>query len=387
MSSTPLFHFLRKNNFVYLDCTFQGTRLRLATGIKVYDRDWDDHHKTVKVTNARTHKLVAVLDAKMREAENCAEEILKMDAKLDSTTLRTRLYPERKQKLSFLEEYEFAVKFCNCRETTRRKKYSTFSRLKEFEQQQKVKLHNWYFTVEGYGMFLQWLQSLHLRDASIRRHVVQLKWFLKQANPRMDLAHIQYRDGASSIIFLEPDELEEFWTVDLQGQFDVWRDYLIVMCYTGMRYSDAAKINPDIIDKSRRELYYIQTKTGKEAIPPILPKVEFTLVKYPDGRLPALSNQKLNQGLKKLAECMGMDRVVKDIYSLNGKVIEDQMPLYEAITSHIGRKTFIMNAINAGVPTRAIMKMTGHKGEAPLRFYIDHAKIDTDKYYDDLASL
>ena len=49
----------------------------------------------------------------------------------------------------------------------------------------------------------------------------------------------------------------------------------------------------------------------------------------------------------------------------------DSKPIYEQITFHTARRTFITNLVNANISLNAIMKMTGHKKITTLQEYIN----------------
>jgi hypothetical protein len=79
-----------------------------------------------------------------------------------------------------------------------------------------------------------------------------------------------------------------------------------------------------------------------------------------------ISNQAYNRLLKQLAREMKLDRKVK------GK------PLYEHISSHIGRKTFISLSIKQKIPLPIVMKMAGINNYETIKKYIS---IDVDDLF------
>lgn len=53
-----------------------------------------------------------------------------------------------------------------------------------------------------------------------------------------------------------------------------------------------------------------------------------------------------------------------------GKNVEKTYPKYKLVSSHTARRSFATNAYKAGVPTIAIMKITGHTKESTFLKYI-----------------
>ena len=62
------------------------------------------------------------------------------------------------------------------------------------------------------------------------------------------------------------------------------------------------------------------------------------------------------------------------------------MNLYEKVSSHIGRKTFIREQIESGTPPRIIMSMTGHKSQKVFDGYYNILKGDRMKNNDKIFS-
>lgn len=53
--------------------------------------------------------------------------------------------------------------------------------------------------------------------------------------------------------------------------------------------------------------------------------------------------------------------------------IEEILPKYELLSSHIGRRTFICNALMLGIAPNIVMKWTGHSDYAAMKPYIEIA--------------
>ena len=52
---------------------------------------------------------------------------------------------------------------------------------------------------------------------------------------------------------------------------------------------------------------------------------------------------------------------------------EEILPKYELLSSHIGRRTFICNALMLGIAPNIVMKWTGHSDYAAMKPYIEIA--------------
>ena len=66
-------------------------------------------------------------------------------------------------------------------------------------------------------------------------------------------------------------------------------------------------------------------------------------------------------------------------FNLDSTVVEGtqvSVPLYQVISSHIGRRTFIREQIQSGKPIRTIMSLSGHNSQKVFDRYYDVLKED-----------
>ncbi|WMI68805.1 tyrosine-type recombinase/integrase [Mangrovimonas sp. YM274] len=144
-------------------------------------------------------------------------------------------------------------------------------------------------------------------------------------------------------------------------------DMFIVACHTGLRFSDVIRISKTKITKKNdaKILSIINQKTKIKVEVPLTDKVLSILKKY-DYHLNLLSSQKTNEyiheGLKN----------IKEFHELQENSYDgDELHIYDLITFHTGRRTFITNLVNNNVSLNAIMKMTGHRKISTLQQYIN----------------
>ena len=92
-----------------------------------------------------------------------------------------------------------------------------------------------------------------------------------------------------------------------------------------------------------------------------------------DKVLPVITNQKMNDYLKELAELAGIDEPVRQTYYRGNERIDEVTPKYALLGTHAGRRTFICNALVLGIPPQVVMKWTGHSDYKAMKPYIDIA--------------
>lgn len=138
----------------------------------------------------------------------------------------------------------------------------------------------------------------------------------------------------------------------------------LTLLFTGCRYSDVFKIQPNFSYSKKgisfKYTHFISTKTSTEIIIPILKPLE-DAYKENDGNLPyQISSVKFNEYVKDLVELAGLDEEITLSYTNSmGKKEFEVKKLFQFVSSHIGRRSFITNLINY-IPITILTKITGH---------------------------
>ena len=93
------------------------------------------------------------------------------------------------------------------------------------------------------------------------------------------------------------------------------------------------------------------------------------LDKY-ENRLPKAYEQKVNKYIKEIASEAGIVDMVEVSYVENGEKKSHLVEKCELVKTHTARRSGATNMYLAGIPTIAIMKITGHKTEKEFMKYI-----------------
>lgn len=144
------------------------------------------------------------------------------------------------------------------------------------------------------------------------------------------------------------------------------RNLFLIGCYTGLRVSDFSRLREAHVG---RHISIKTTKTGANIVIPIHPVVREIIEKGFDLST-SISDQKLNDHIKELCRLAGFTEEIMVNKNIGGKNMELIVPKYKLISSHTARRSFATNAYKAGVPTIAIMKITGHTKESTFLKYI-----------------
>ena len=147
------------------------------------------------------------------------------------------------------------------------------------------------------------------------------------------------------------------------------RDMFVIGCYTGLRFSDLTRIQPQHVENGMITIE--QSKTGNEVIIPMVKEVLPILEKYKSA-LPKISNQKYNEYLNEVCKkCEVLGKEITTTGIKGGKKIITIQPKYESVSSHTARRSFATNEFKAGdLEISEIMAITGHKTEKSFYKYI-----------------
>lgn len=184
-------------------------------------------------------------------------------------------------------------------------------------------------------------------------------------------------------IYLTEDEIKKIYNLDIQalkasGEIDskssieATRDLFIIGCWTGLRRSDINHLNDGVWSvKDGEDLLYVTAeKTKRQVVIPLHPMVKAIYKKY-DGVLPHLGDKfNTNRQLRDLGRLAGIDEIVPITENRGGKVVTYHYHKYELIGMHTARRSFATNMYLKGMPTIAIMQLTGHTTESNFLKYI-----------------
>jgi site-specific recombinase XerD len=353
-----------------------GERLKVSTKIIVKEKDWDDVNQIVRKSDPQYEEKNALIDVVMREI--MSDVIHFKGEGREPTVPSIRLY--RKNRLSRLSGITFDFKkdflhYMRIRapkwsEMTYKNAAATRSAFNEYLDHHNRKWEPDQYNKMQHEEFVNYLLlNRNLLDSTIERHVKCMKGFLRWQYPANNWDFLKYKSFDQEIIFLYEDELKKLIDAPLVGYRDKTRDLFVFLATTGMRYGDSQRFTTDWIDKRTGVIEFYMQKTGDKAIAPLFNASRRVLDKW-NGIPPKISAQKFNIYLKVVFKELEFNRPVKNIESRGGNRTITERPFYEAISSHVARKTFITNALYKGIPVQDVMIMSGHHNFQTMKRYI-----------------
>lgn len=394
---------------IRLRVSWAGLRCDIRSGFVIAPSKWDPVNNCVKLGNKNSHgETAGAINRGVISLSGLIEEVLtrfELDNKRPPSVAEFktafdlaagRAKPEEakpeQKPLGFFEVFDLFTGEMGIENNWTKATYTKFKSLKahlrKFQKENK-------FTLEGFDKATFAAFAAHLQkkegqlNTTVAKNVAFVRWFLRWAAANgyySGLAHVQYRPrfkglDCKEVIYLEWEELQHFLNFDFSGydnSYGIVRDAFCFCCFTGLRYSDVAKLRrADVYREAVPPYISVVTKKTSKRLHIELNKYALSILdKYAaielpdDAALPVLSNQRMNINLHDAAEAAGLDAPVRIVSFCGSERTEAVVPKHEVLTTHAGRRTFIVNAFRLGIPAAVIMQWTGHADYKAMKPYI-----------------
>lgn len=252
---------------------------------------------------------------------------------------------------------------------------TTLNNLNKYETDKKKKLRFSDINLKFYNEYLTYLNDKNFAPNTIGGHIKNIKSFMKIAYERgltesREYERFQTISEESQSIYLNETELLKIYELDLSKnkRLEQVRDFFIIGCYTGLRFSDLKQLRKEHFKQNTIELTTI--KTQQRVVIPRHWMVTEIYNKY-EYHLPrVISNQKMNEYLKELGQIAEINETVVNTKTKGGLRFDQALKKYELITVHTARRSFATNMYKNDIPTLSIMAITGHTTERAFLKYI-----------------
>lgn len=386
---------------------FASQRIEFTTGYRIDVAKWDGDKQRVK--NGCTNKLkqsaseinAALLGyyTELQEIFKRFEvaEIMPSPAEVKEAFNNRHGQNEKTELAStdtsnvpsnFYEAFDDFVRVCGRQNDWTHSTFEKFAAVKNHLKNFRSELSFDFFDEEGLTEYVQYLREVReMRNSTIGKQLSFLKWFLRwsfkqgmHSNNAYDTFKPKLKDTQKKIIFLtweELNRLREFKIPPTKQALERVRDVFLFQCFTGLRYSDVFNLRRSDIKGDHIEVTTV--KTSDSLIIELNDHSKAILEKYKnvefenDKALPVITNQKMNDYLKELAEVAEINEPVRQTYYKGNERIDEVTPKYALLGTHAGRRTFICNALALGIPPQVVMKWTGHSDYKAMKPYIDIA--------------
>lgn len=396
---------ITENVPIRMRVNFASKRIEFTTGYRIDAAKWDADKQRVK--NGCSNKLkqsASEINASLLEYYTEIQSIFKRfevedviptpeQIKEAFNALHKPVSEESKPKkevlpYDFFQVFDDFVEDCGRQNNWTDSTFEKFVAVKNHLTNFREGLTFEFFDERGLNDYVGYLRDVkEMRNTTIGKQLSFLKWFLRWAfkkgvhqNNAYDSYKPKLKSTQKKIIFLTWDELNrlrEFKTPSNKQALERVRDVFLFQCFTGLRYSDVFNLRSSDIKGDHIEVTTV--KTSDSLIIELNNHSKAILDKYKDVAfeddkvLPVITNQKMNDYLKELAELAGIDEPIRQTYYKGNERIDEVTPKYALLGTHAGRRTFICNALALGIPPQVVMKWTGHSDYKAMKPYIDIA--------------
>ena len=376
-----------KETLIYFTASFknEGKTFIYSTGEKIHPKDWDFKNKRPNNLSGRKKDAEnrRIIDGQLSRYKDYFIEItnLHKSIKEELTIAKTKekfnieFQKNTKNSNDFFKIYDLFLKDKKEDNTDQANSASTIKRyeynkklLTDFTEKTKYNLKFKSINKVFYNIFIKYCVEEKEHSANtLSRNIGLLKTFLYWSIEN----NFTYNDEFKSFknikrfitdeIALTKEQVDEIYNFNLKenNKLIKVRDLFIFGTACGMRYSNYSIVRKADIYNGLINVIDIKDPSKSLHIP--LNRYSQEILEKYDFQLPKISNQKFNKYLKELFKLMEYNEKVKKTMKFGNEIIETQSFLYERISSHTARRSFITIMKNHGVPDKIIMSYTGHK--------------------------
>ncbi|KAA6319905.1 Tyrosine recombinase XerC [termite gut metagenome] len=378
---------------------YAGQRIEFTTGYRIDVAKWDEAAQRVK--NGCTNKLkqnASQINNDLSKYYTDIQTIFKEFeiAETIPTPQQVKTAFTEKQKGKTIDTlkhpfFEMFDDFVKERGAKNDWTFSTYEKLASVKNHllafdKDIQFNDWNeFKLTDYVNYLR--AEKKMRNSTIDNQLDFLRWFLRWAvekgyteNRAFDAFKPKLKTTQKKVIFLtweEYNRLREYPIPESKKYLERVRDVFLFCCFTGLRYSDVFNLRRSDVKSGHIEVTTV--KTADSLTIELNNHSKTILDKYKDvsfendKALPVISNQKMNDYLKELAELAEINEPIRETYYKGNERIDEVTPKYALLDTHAGRRTFICNALSLGIPAQVVMKWTGHSDYKAMKPYIDIA--------------
>ena len=366
----------------------------LRTGVEISPKDWSFIKKQPKPSKLSAGER-RMLDDKINRYSLLLKYLEKNNINPSIKVVADLYYgkedfKDSKTKLSFFEHID---DYINLKTGTVVsdviKDYNALKRhLFEFQEHRQIPITFKSLDYNFYTEFIDYL-AIHpqrkvkgpkgLTNNTIGKQIKNLKAFINDRVRRkliapIDLSAFKVMQEEVDHIYLNQDEINSIAELDCETEeLEKIRDFFVIGCYTGLRFSDIIRLKPEYIKEGMIQLRQKKTE-GKIVVPLRKPALEI-LEKY-NYYAPQVSSYEFNREIKKLGSKARINDKIEVSRKKGSTKIKTTYPKFNLISSHTCRRSFCTNAYLEGIDVQLIMKISGHKSESAFKRYLKLSSLE-----------
>lgn len=375
-----------KTSSIFMYYSYNKIRNKIQTGLSINPDCWDKKTNRAKI---KTNNYM-VINSRLNEIIAFVEDIvyhLSKDDIFDNTKFKSLVREKFENKkntllpskqITFYEYFDEFIRFKESNNLVTKNVILLYKRSKNY-------LKNYAPNLSFFDIDINFLTEYHtylVKKYNLQYNGVApyfknslfvfLNWAISEeisTNQKFKKFNIKSTEVKHKT-YLTFDEIKQIHnTTNLPNYLENAKSWLMIMCFTGLRVSDALKLNKSKINFETNLIEIITQKTQLKVTIQITHIVKPYLEKLVNGQTHSISAQKLNDYYKELGKVCGIDSEVS-IVTFSPKRKETILKKYELISNHCFRRTFATISLELGLQPSIIMKITGHKTLSSFEEYI-----------------
>lgn len=351
-------------------------RMKISTGISVLPDEWDNTAQAVR-KSCTYHNINNGILLKWKQAANETLIMAQNSPDMGLCEIKDAILAKMGKASNSQGKDQFLPYYDKWSHTTTTRRIATRQMAYSFRLfSEYIGYRNPSFTditsplIEGY---IEWMAGKGLSANTRGCHVKRIKSCMKDAydeglHENMEFSKFRKETEKVENVYLTEEEIRSIEQLQLVGVKADARDMFVIGCRTALRFSDCSRLSVRDIDANGM-IRIKQQKTDAEVIIPCHPKVKEILERN-GGRTPYISLTRYNYLLKDICREAGICEVIG--IRRHGSKDKEYHEKWELVSSHTARRSAATNMYKAGIPTVAIMKITGHSSE---KIFLDYIKV------------
>lgn len=385
---------------IFLEVVFIDTDTRkkfrryISTGQKLHI---EDISKSKIKQVERTKSVRALIEKKQFETNEKLRNLQlthgELSPEIYDLSITTNIYARK----TIYELYDEFIKYQgeNFEPLTVKKHKTVKSLVKEFAESKGIK--NLFLNdinlkfYKGFTAFLKKTKK-HVPQ-TVNKYQGCFKTFLKYLTDELGLNQTEIHkkfikdskkmEGGSKAVLLKEHVKKLIDWKPTEKRYELVRDLFLFQIFTGIRYSDLINVNKSYVINN--SISFTMWKVKKQVTIPLHSLALQILNKYDfDLGEKCKTLQNYNLDLKTVCKDAGLTDKIKSLKMKLNRKVTDDTELWQLVSTHVGRTTFITNCLISGISPFIVMDYTGHEKIETLSYYMriagDMAKDAFTKY-------
>lgn len=388
---------------LYISIHYHGKRYRMATGEKIVSEFWIQGTQKAKIGkqyedgDVINSRLIVWADIIEKAFDKFAKDLNPPDQD-DLLQEVHRLKDGGKEKSEYFTAWikDFIPRSGRAYSTKLR--YGTTNNLlKEYESDRKIKLRFKHIDINFYRDLKGWMEKNEYALNTFGTTIKHIKVFMNESHEELkhgSLEHLHNKFSTISetadTIYLSEQELLKIYNLVIDWEailkefpkisdnnllrkmesYKVIRDRFLIGCFTALRVSDFSRLaQVNVKDGLIRIKPLKGTQKNEDVVIPIHWIIKEIISRGFDWNR-KVYDQKINLAIKPICKMAGIKGKISLSRTEGGKLVTSTYDKWDLVTTHTARRSGATNMFKAGIPSLAIMMITGHRTEKSFLKYI-----------------